>query len=520
MNNCFFRCRKLPLLLLLFQLTLGNLVISPTISAQSAPIINNVPDDITIDCITDLPDPVMLEATDDDDPSFPKMISPVDSPEASTITPVCQLDTIFRIWTAEDASANITRDTQLIIILPDETGPTISAGIVRDTASCEIANDDSNPMSYAVWKATQRINIGSFVSDNCSGVKELVEEEFDLMPCGTREFRFTAVDECDQSTSWSAFYTVLDTLPPTIEDVPADTTVSCNDPYITANPPTLTAMDNCSVSMTPTLEEESDQEMNGGCQQFQYTITRTWTVIDDCGNEGNAVQTISVVDPIGPQLTEPEDIIIDCTQDATDLNITGDVIEAFDVCGGEIAITRSDVKEIGGCPGDTIITRTWRARDVCGNITTRQQIITKKDTLPPTFTPPADTIVDCSIGEQESVTGRPTNIQDNCGGEFVTPGFVDTYINDPSCEGRYTVERVWTIEDSCGNRAIHLQRIEVADLQAPTFPTPAQDLTITCADDLDIEIAFDNWVTSRANLVAADNCELLDTIYAYNTGTQ
>ena len=64
-----------------------------------------------------------------------------------------------------------------------------------------------------------------------------------------------------------------------------------------------------------------------------------------------------------------------------------------------------------------------------------------------------------------------------------------------------------------------MQIIEVVDLQAPTFTTEAQNLIITCAGDLNIQTAFDDWVTSRANVAVADNCELADTIYAYNTGT-
>ncbi len=522
MNLCFFKCRR-PFFLSLF-IVLCNSVIYTTTLAQSAPVINNVPAEVTIDCIDDVPDPVDLEATDDD-PGFPKLITPVDMPEAADITPVCALDTIFRIWTAESDSATITRDTQLIIINPDETPPTIGLDVERDTASCEIALDDNNPQGYASWKNEQNIrvntNIDTLITDNCSGIDfgALEMEEIIDGPCGTREYRFTITDNCGQTATWSAFYTVLDTVPPVFVDLPGDTIVSCDDPYLIAPAPIVTATDNCSMNFIPVLTVDDDQEVNGSCKEFQYTITRTWTVSDDCGNETTGQQIINVNDLTAPTFTEPDDIIISCTDDANDLDLTGDVTDAVDECGGPVNLDFSDQVSQGSCPNDTIITRTWRARDVCGNTTTRTQTITKKDDTPPTFTPPRDTMVDCSIGEQVDVTGRPTGIQDNCGNGFRTPTFIDVIVDDPLCESKYTVKRTWTIEDSCGNAAFYEQIIEVMDLQAPAFSTAPMDLTIICADDLNIETAFEDWLTNRAGASATDNCELLDTIFVFNSGT-
>ena len=179
-----------------------------------APVINNVPDDITIDCIDDVPAKVNLEATDDDDPSFPKMITPIDMPEAADIDPVCIRDTILRIWTAQDASNNITRDTQLIIILPDETPPTVGLTMSMDTVSCEIVNDANNPLSYGVWKATIDLNVNGQIMDNCSDLGDLtITREEDIPgPCGTREYKVIITDNCNNETIWSSFYTVLDTI--------------------------------------------------------------------------------------------------------------------------------------------------------------------------------------------------------------------------------------------------------------------------------------------------------------------
>ena len=154
--------------------------------------------------------------------------------------------------------------------------PMVSIAEVRDTADCDIANDDNNPLGYTAWKATQDLNIGSAITDNCGGIKSLTTEELPFEVCGTREYRFTITDSCDQVTNWSAFYTVIDTVPPTFIGIPGDTSVSCDDPYLTATPPVVTARDNCGVSMTPIFSFSSDQELNGSCKEYQYTLTRTW----------------------------------------------------------------------------------------------------------------------------------------------------------------------------------------------------------------------------------------------------
>ena len=179
---------------------------------------------------------------------------------------------------------------------------------------------------------------------------------------------------------------------------------------------------------------------------------------DDCGNTNSEDQVIMVKDLTGPTFTGPSDIEIDCDADASDLSLTGEVTDFSDSCGGEVTIKFTDVVMPGGCPNDAVITRSWTITDACGNASGSQQIITKKDRTPPTYTPPRDTVIDCSIGEQVEATGKPTNIQDNCGGGVKEPTFVDTVIDDPLCLGKYTVQRAWAVEDSCGNRVCILPK--------------------------------------------------------------
>ncbi len=94
--------------------------------------------------------------------------------------------------------------------------------------------------------------------------------------------------------------TVQDTTKPTLIGVPADTTVECD-----AVPPAavVTAIDNCDTTPTLVFNEVSTQTNNGTCSDFNYTITRTWTASDNCGNTRAEVQVITVQDTTPPVVT-------------------------------------------------------------------------------------------------------------------------------------------------------------------------------------------------------------------------
>src|SRR5690606_41915400 len=85
----------------------------------------------------------------------------------------------------------------------------------------------------------------------------------------------------------------------------------------------------------------------------------------------------------------PVDLPISCNYDAS-VSITGDVTDEADNCDTSLDATFTDAVAPGACEGEEIITRTWTLTDDCGNTTTHIQIITVRDTTPPTFTVPAD----------------------------------------------------------------------------------------------------------------------------------
>ncbi|MEY8847304.1 gliding motility-associated C-terminal domain-containing protein, partial [Psychroserpens sp. XS_ASV72] len=126
----------------------------------------------------------------------------------------------------------------------------------------------------------------------------------------------------------------------------------------------------------------------------EYTITRTWTLVDECGNENIQIQTINVVDTTDPTFTVPAGTTIECDQDANDLTLTGDVTDETDNCSNGLEATYSDAITEGSCANEYTITRTWTLVDECGNENIQIQTINVVDTTDPTFTVPAGTTIE------------------------------------------------------------------------------------------------------------------------------
>jgi len=130
--------------------------------------------------------------------------------------------------------------------------------------------------------------------------------------------------------------------------------VPCNDPILFGTPQ---YGDNCSaVSITFV-----DMTTPGDCSTG-YDVTRTWTIMDACGNEAIASQTIAVLaSATGIQFdNEPASYIINCGNP-----VTFDNVSAQTTCNGSVLLNTVDDVVNMGC--EIIYTRTWFATDNCGN---------------------------------------------------------------------------------------------------------------------------------------------------------
>lgn len=105
---------------------------------------------------------------------------------------------------------------------------------------------------------------------------------------------------------------------------------------------------------------------NGTCPKV---VTRVWSASDSCGGSISATQLVTLVDTQPPTLVGvPSNVTQFCWQTLPSVpNVT-----AVDNCSS--ATVQMVEVNTGTCPGT--VTRTWTAIDLCGNTTSRTQIIT------------------------------------------------------------------------------------------------------------------------------------------------
>src|SRR5258705_327929 len=141
-----------------------------------------------------------------------------------------------------------------------------------------------------------------------------------------------------------------------------------------------TASDACDPSVAISF---NDVTTPGNCPG-NFTVTRTWTATDDCGNTSTCSRTIAVQDITPPAITCPTVVSpINCPAVPTFGAAT-----ASDACDPSVAISSSDVTTPGNCPGNYSVTRTWTATDDCGNTSTCARTIAVQDITPPVITCP------------------------------------------------------------------------------------------------------------------------------------
>ncbi|WP_264521002.1 gliding motility-associated C-terminal domain-containing protein [Flavobacterium sp. N1994] len=412
---------------------------------------------------------------------------------------------ITRTWTLVDACGNAAAPQTQTITVTDNIAPTFTTAATNIVVQC---NGSGNTDELQAWLNS---NGGAIASDNCSNVTWTNNFNAISNNCSAAvTVIFTATDACNNSSTSSATFTIHDTVAPTFT-APANTeiftTADCTfDASVALTGDVTNEADNCSSDLQAIF---TDSVTNGQCAGSKI-ITRTWTLVDACGNAAAPqTQTITVTDNIAPTFTAPANTEIfttaDCTFDAS-VALTGDVTNEADNCSSDLQATFTDSVANGQCAGSKIITRTWTLVDACGNAAAPQtQTITVTDNIAPTFTAPANTEIfttaDCTFDASVALTGDVTNEADNCSSDLQAT-FTDSVANG-QCAGSKIITRTWTLVDACGNAAApQTQTITVTDNIAPTFTAPANTEIFTTADcTFDASVALTGDVTNEA-----DNC--------------
>ncbi|MBK7342072.1 MAG: hypothetical protein IPJ06_02495 [Saprospiraceae bacterium] len=186
-----------------------------------------------------------------------------------------------------------------------------------------------------------------------------------------------ATDECNNSTSCVQTITVEDNAPPAVVFCPADIVIECDQ-------------DTSALALGFAEGDDLCSGMSGmfwanvitpGACTHSYTITRTFTLTDECANATQCTQVIQVEDTTPPDPSCPADETVEC--DAIPVAVDPGVT---DLCDPTVDVSLSEISDLAGCGNYTgTITRTWTFTDDCGNTNQCVQIITVEDNTAPTW---------------------------------------------------------------------------------------------------------------------------------------
>ncbi len=519
------------------------------INDDTPPQLTGIPNDIRMGCRDNPPHPnASIRATDDCDDD-------VDIAFAETVekTGNCPYY-IIRTWTAEDNCGNtasasqtitVTDDTTPMLVgLPSESSIWVKCGEIPSVPhvvavdACDkdinvqfieikVAENDDN-CSYNLhrtWTATddcgntaefsqiidvldnmppQLLDLPSATSivacgaslpppptvtarDNCDEEVEVVFQEVALGmgACSGIKRTWTATDKCGNRATFTQTIDTQDSAPPELLGLPTQQSIlNCSN---VPAPPNVIARDDCSGEVPVQFNEQQQGE---GCS---FTIQRTWTATDDCGNTTDFTQTIKVSADEAPALNglpTAANLWVKCGE----VPLVQEVVTATDNCNNALEVQFEEVKVGPAC--NYSLQRTWSVADACGHTNSFTQIIDVMDEMPPVLQglPPTTNIwIKCDepIPAIANVTAY-----DACDG-FVDVQFVEIKLDAHDNPCTYNLHRTWTASDACGNESTFTQIIDVMDAMPPELLglPEAQFTTLNC-DNLPV----------APNVIARDDC--------------
>ncbi len=432
-----------------------------TIEGSADPIIT-CPADITVACDqSSAPDITgTATATDDNDPT-PSIIY-VDAVAGGACP---QEFVITRTWQAEDLDGNISTCLQYITVA-DDMAPVITC-------------PDNITVPFGSSTAPEVTGFATAI-DNCDNAPVITYS--DISNAGIISRTWVATDDCGNFQQCTQTIDIQGSGDPEIT-CPGDLIIACQESTDPSHTGFATAKDDNDPEPMITY---SDIITAGGCPQ-EKIIVRTWVAEDDDGNSSFCDQTITVIDEIGPQITCPGDITVDCAS-STLPAVTGSAT-ALDNCDLSPSVTYSDLIQ------NNVISRTWTASDACGNFSQCLQTITIEDTTPPQISCPSDITIACNEATDPSFTGTAT-VTDDCSSS-ITLTYADA-VSAGTCPQESTISRTWTASDEFGNENQCLQIITIMDDIAPLTQCP-EDITIAFGQSTD--------PSNTGMATAVDNCD-------------
>jgi len=355
-----------------------------TVFDDIAPTFVNPPANITAECFSIPGSPPLPTATD----NCAGVVTVVLLSEVQTpgICPV--LYTITRTWRATDVCGNSSTAVQVVTIV-DTYAPQFIVAPANVAVECNL---NTNEQAFQDWLD----NLGGAEIFDCSTITwTFTPSPFFIMPsmCGAtsqRFIRFTATDECGNSSFQDASFTIMDMTPPTFTVLPQNLHIDCIQggdqgegqlPDWLENFGYAEVSDDCGEVFTSIVLLSSVE----GCGNT-FTRTYQFRATDECGNTNFVTATFAIIDTTAPVIVTcpPHNVLLTCEFDVPAPDTAG--VEAYDECGAVTVTVQSIFTNGVGCVYWPLTTSyTYAVTDECGNVATCYQSFQVVDSIPPVY---------------------------------------------------------------------------------------------------------------------------------------
>ncbi|MBX2827800.1 MAG: T9SS type A sorting domain-containing protein [Flavobacteriaceae bacterium] len=328
------------------------------------------------------------------------------------------------------------------------------------TASCQ---DITIPLDASGSATITPADIDGGSSDNCSFNGSVTPNTFSCTDIGPNTVTYMLTDGSGNTSSCSAIVTVVDNIFPTATCQDLIIQLDSNGmASISVNDIDNGSFDNCSIA------NANIDITNFNCADIGSNAV-TLTVTDPSGNTSTCVASVTVEDPIAPNIIcQDITVQLDATGIATITagDIDGGSTDACGIVSTSIDITEFDCNDIGTNPVTLTVV------DTNGNISNCVALVTVEDTIAPS-TICQDITIQLDTDGMASIT-----VDDIDNGSTDACGIVSTSIDimDFDCTDVGTNTVTLTVTDIHGNTSTCSATVTVEDTNTTT--AICQDITI------------------------------------------
>ena len=370
---------------------------------------------------------------------------------------------VLRRWVVTDeCDANAIRMDTQIIKLKDTIPPSFTTCLPLYIFDAD-ADCNANPV-VPVPGATDNCSDVTIRAFTTTGEGVLMADGFHFtgLTEGDYPLLFTATDSCDYQDTCRSVIRIRDVTTPTAV-CEGTMVVNLNNmgmAILNASSVDDGSNDNCNHPLGFQISRDGST-MYGDSVKFdcndalEDSIMVTLLVIDMVNSDSSICMTwVKVFDKTDPNLVCPNDTIVDCDFDYSNLAVFGSPPTLSDECG--VTTVMDSTLNITGC-GSGTITRTWTVEDPSGNDATCTQTITVVNQTPYDGTGivwPRDTAfaISCAMPSELEPDDLPIGynrpILPDAPCAMLMTSYKDQlfYIDFPAC---YKIVRTWKVLDWC-----------------------------------------------------------------------